>query len=175
MIVTATDLKTNLGKYLDLLETEEIIVTRNGRKIAKLVKEDDDTLADIRALYGILAGSELSIMTDEQLKEVIHQERSARYDRVDRNAAGREFLGQFAGQHFHARLADAVRASVGRRTFFVNRRYVDDPSPSCSFHCPQSPLRTEKSAFEIRVEHTIEDFFGIIGRRHPDFQTGVVD
>ena len=83
MIVTATDLKTNLGKYLDLLDSEDIIVTRNGRKIAKLVKEDDDTLTDIRALYGILAGSELSLMTDEEIKDVILQERSARYDRVD--------------------------------------------------------------------------------------------
>ena len=55
MVVTATDLKTNLGKYLDLLDTEDIIVTRNGRKVAKLVRDEEDVLAEVQSLYGILA------------------------------------------------------------------------------------------------------------------------
>ncbi|MCL6591100.1 MAG: type II toxin-antitoxin system Phd/YefM family antitoxin [Firmicutes bacterium] len=36
MIVNATDLKNNLGKYLRLCAREDIIITSNGRKIAKL-------------------------------------------------------------------------------------------------------------------------------------------
>ena len=36
MIVNATDLKNNLGKYLRLSAGEEIIITSNGRKVAKL-------------------------------------------------------------------------------------------------------------------------------------------
>jgi len=55
MVVTSTDLKTNLGKYLDLLDTEDIIVTRNGRKVARLIREEEDVLAEVQSLYGILA------------------------------------------------------------------------------------------------------------------------
>jgi prevent-host-death family protein len=36
MIVNATDLKNNLGKYLRLSIREEIIITSNGRKVARL-------------------------------------------------------------------------------------------------------------------------------------------
>jgi len=39
MQVSFTELKANLGEYLDLLGTGDIIITRNGRKIARLVKE----------------------------------------------------------------------------------------------------------------------------------------
>ena len=55
MVVTATDLKTNLGKYLDLLDTEDIIITRNGRRVAKLIRDEEDVLAEVQSLYGILA------------------------------------------------------------------------------------------------------------------------
>lgn len=37
MIVTATEFKTNFGKYLDLLHSEDIFITRNGKTVAKLV------------------------------------------------------------------------------------------------------------------------------------------
>ena len=83
MQVSSTELKTNLGKYLDLLATEDIIITRNGRKIAKLMKEEDETLSEVRSLFGILADSELSRLTDDEIKGVIHEERSKRYDRAD--------------------------------------------------------------------------------------------
>ena len=36
MFITATELKTNLGKYLILAETEDIYITRNGKVVAKL-------------------------------------------------------------------------------------------------------------------------------------------
>jgi len=62
---------------------EEIIITRNGRKIAKLVKEADDTISVVRSLYGILAGSDLSHLSGVELKNIIRDERSKRYDRVD--------------------------------------------------------------------------------------------
>lgn len=41
MIVNATDLKNNLGKYLRLSAGEEIIITSNGRKVAKLTAYND--------------------------------------------------------------------------------------------------------------------------------------
>ena len=67
MVVTATDFKTNLGKYLDLLDTEDIIITRNGRRIAKLIKDEEDVLAEVQSLYGILAPSGASGLEEESL------------------------------------------------------------------------------------------------------------
>ena len=75
MIVTATDLKTNLGKYLDLLDTEDIIITRNGRRIARLIRDEEDILAEVQSLYGILATN------DPETPE----EGEARNDRIDRH------------------------------------------------------------------------------------------
>ncbi|MCL2811943.1 MAG: type II toxin-antitoxin system Phd/YefM family antitoxin [Clostridia bacterium] len=80
MMISSTEFKTNLGKYLDLVTGEDIIITRNGRKIAKLVKEEDATVSDIRSLFGILANTEASRMSDSEVKEAIHAERSKRYD-----------------------------------------------------------------------------------------------
>ncbi|MCL1873842.1 MAG: type II toxin-antitoxin system Phd/YefM family antitoxin, partial [Clostridiales bacterium] len=75
MIVTSTEFKTNLGKYLDLINREEVIITRNGRKIAKLVREEDDALSSLRSLRGIIADPELSQATDTQIRDIIAQER----------------------------------------------------------------------------------------------------
>lgn len=36
MIVTATEFKTNFGKYLDMVTKEDIFITRNGKTIAKV-------------------------------------------------------------------------------------------------------------------------------------------
>ena len=83
MLVTTTDFKTNLGKYLDMVNNEEITITRNGRKIAKLICAEDNALSEIRSLFGILADTGLSRMNDDEIKSVIYEERSKRYDRVD--------------------------------------------------------------------------------------------
>ncbi|MTI94690.1 MAG: type II toxin-antitoxin system Phd/YefM family antitoxin [Firmicutes bacterium] len=37
MIVTTTDLQNSFGKYLQLCQTEEIIITKNGKPLAKLL------------------------------------------------------------------------------------------------------------------------------------------
>ena len=41
MIVNSTDLKNNLGKYLRQPVKEEIIITSNGRRVAKLSPCED--------------------------------------------------------------------------------------------------------------------------------------
>lgn len=83
MFVTSTEFKTNLGRYLDLVTGEDIIITRNGRRVAKLIKEEDDAVSDIRSLFGILADTELSQMDDAGIRSVIREERCKRYDRAD--------------------------------------------------------------------------------------------
>jgi len=83
MRVTSTEFKTNFGKYLDIVADEDIIITRNGRKIAKLVKEEDDILSDVRSLYGILADSPLSGMSDREIKGIIRDGRGKKHDSDD--------------------------------------------------------------------------------------------
>ncbi len=54
MIITATELKSNLGRYLELAEKEEIVITRNGKRIARLIDANQDKSAIVRSLRGIL-------------------------------------------------------------------------------------------------------------------------
>ena len=37
MQVTTTDFKLNLDKYLKLVQTEDILITKNGKPVAKLI------------------------------------------------------------------------------------------------------------------------------------------
>ena len=53
MVVTATEFKTDSSKYLDLLPSEDIYITRNGKSVAKMVNPN------VRAadtLSGLLVG-----------------------------------------------------------------------------------------------------------------------
>ncbi len=54
MSITATELKTNLGKYLLLAETEDIYITRNGKVVAKLSNPYQDRVDVAKSLFGIL-------------------------------------------------------------------------------------------------------------------------
>jgi len=54
LIITATELKTNIGKYLRLAETEDIIITKNNKPIAKLTSLREDKLATLNDLVGIV-------------------------------------------------------------------------------------------------------------------------
>lgn len=52
MSITATELKTNLEKYLLLAETKDIFITRNSRTIAKLTSPYQNKLDTVDALFG---------------------------------------------------------------------------------------------------------------------------
>lgn len=54
MSITATELKTNLSKYLLLAEKEDIYITRNGRVVAKLTSPYQNRVDTARSLFGIL-------------------------------------------------------------------------------------------------------------------------
>lgn len=49
--VTATEFKTNFGKYLGLIATEDIFITRNGKTVAKVVNPQ---VSAVDSLYGLL-------------------------------------------------------------------------------------------------------------------------
>ncbi len=73
MVVTATEFKMNIGKYLTLADTEDIIITRNGRGVAKLTNAKDAKLVALHSVRGVIKDS------DQSLND-IRNERLAKYD-----------------------------------------------------------------------------------------------
>ncbi|MDR0293077.1 MAG: type II toxin-antitoxin system prevent-host-death family antitoxin [Oscillospiraceae bacterium] len=65
MVITATELKTNIGKYLSLAMTEDVVVTKNGKGIVKLTNIQQDKLAVLDSLVGLIADNR---MTPEEAK-----------------------------------------------------------------------------------------------------------
>ena len=45
MIITATEFKTNLGKYLEIAASQDIFITKNGKNIARLTSPAVNKLA----------------------------------------------------------------------------------------------------------------------------------
>lgn len=75
MNITATELKTNIGKYLTMAAEEEIIITKNGKKIAKLTSATEDKVEIAKSLFGILP-SDVSL-------EKAREERLSKHERAD--------------------------------------------------------------------------------------------
>lgn len=65
MSITATELKTNLSKYLLLAATEDVYITRNGKVIAKLSNPYQDRLDIAESLFGSVPAT----MTLEEARE----------------------------------------------------------------------------------------------------------
>ncbi len=57
MIVSLTEFKTDLDRYLRLVEEEEILITENGRNVAQLTPPPKDKLALLESLCGTLPGT----------------------------------------------------------------------------------------------------------------------
>ena len=54
MLITATELKRNLGRYLLLAETEDIYITKNGKIVAKLSNPQQGRADNAKSLFEIL-------------------------------------------------------------------------------------------------------------------------
>ena len=67
MIVTATEFKTNLGKYLEMAAKQDIFITKNGKSIARLTSPTVNKLAVLDSLVGIV--SEDSAMDEETIRK----------------------------------------------------------------------------------------------------------
>lgn len=50
MIVTATEFKANLGKYLELIAKEDIFITSNGKTVAKVVNPQSSAVDSLRGM-----------------------------------------------------------------------------------------------------------------------------
>jgi len=70
--ITATEFKTNLGHYLDLVPTEDIWVTKNGKYVVRLVNPN---VSAVDAISGLLKGK----ISEETDRYAIREERISRY------------------------------------------------------------------------------------------------
>ena len=76
MQVTATEFKLNLGKYLELVNTEEIWISKNGKTVAKLVNPN---ISAVEAISGILKGK----ADGETSLQALREERLSKYEMHD--------------------------------------------------------------------------------------------
>lgn len=67
MIITATEFKTNLGKYLEIAASQDIFITKNGKKIARLTSPAVNKLALLDDLVGIIP--ENQTMDEDTIRE----------------------------------------------------------------------------------------------------------
>ena len=63
MLVALSDLKVNVGKYVDLAETEDVIITKYGKPAAKIIRYDKEPwylkklpekIVSVESLFGTL-------------------------------------------------------------------------------------------------------------------------
>lgn len=76
MIVNATEFKNKVGKYLELMKKEEIIISRNGKQIAKLIPIDKPSTPNVDGLLDLLQKSkkvandiDIDKLAEERFKE----------------------------------------------------------------------------------------------------------
>ena len=81
MIINSTEVQNNFGKYLQLVDSEDIVITRNGKKVARLVKfrEDDDYV--IRESSSAYSHKGMKVSYEEFLE--ITRESENRYEYID--------------------------------------------------------------------------------------------
>ena len=78
--ITATELKTNMGKYLKLAAREEIGITKNGKLIAKLVPARE-RVTD--SLIGVMNSGALPEGFDGDYRSLLHEMRLEDYENND--------------------------------------------------------------------------------------------
>lgn len=72
MIVTATEFKSNVGKFLQISQDEDVLIMKNGKLISKLIraKQDDEVKRKKEALRRVAGFLECAKDTDiDKLRE----------------------------------------------------------------------------------------------------------
>jgi len=70
MIVNSTDVQNSFGKYLDMAASQEIVITRNGKAVARLVGINIQEQSLAERLRGIIP--------DDVNEKAIRDERMSR-------------------------------------------------------------------------------------------------
>ena len=53
MTITATEFKMNMGKYLEMVQMEDITITKNGKPIGVLVSPGVNTVRKLRGIISV--------------------------------------------------------------------------------------------------------------------------
>ena len=70
MIVTATEFKTNFGKYLEMVAKEDIFITRNGKTIAKVINPQVSAVDSLRGmLKNVPSDIDMDSLREERLSK----------------------------------------------------------------------------------------------------------
>lgn len=72
MVITATELKTNIGKYLSIAMTEDVVIKKNGKGIVKLTNLQDDKLAVLDSLIGVIPDTGMTL-EEAKAERLAHQ------------------------------------------------------------------------------------------------------
>ena len=56
--ITTSELKANISHYISIVEKEDILITRNGKTVAKLIAQKPDKVEMTKSLFGILKGAD---------------------------------------------------------------------------------------------------------------------
>jgi antitoxin (DNA-binding transcriptional repressor) of toxin-antitoxin stability system len=76
MLVTATEFKNNIGKYLSLVSQEDIFITKNGKNVAKLSNTKQNKVDIVKSLIGSVPNSGITLNDTRK-------ERLSRYENAD--------------------------------------------------------------------------------------------
>jgi prevent-host-death family protein len=69
MLVSLSELKANPGKYVSMADKQDIFITKNGKRVARLTSASPNKMACAKALFGILPGDvDLDSAREERLK-----------------------------------------------------------------------------------------------------------
>ena len=60
MLISATELKANIGKYLDTASREDVFVSRKGKIVARISSPANDRFELLDSLVGIASDSGLT-------------------------------------------------------------------------------------------------------------------
>lgn len=72
VVVTATEFKTNLSKYLNKLLSEDIFITQDGKMVAKMVNPN---VSAVESISGLLSGK----LPDDFDAKMLREGRLERY------------------------------------------------------------------------------------------------
>ncbi len=67
--ISVSELKTNTGKYVTMAMSHDILITKNGKPVARLTTAKADKVAAAKELFGILPKHvDLESAREERLK-----------------------------------------------------------------------------------------------------------
>ena len=79
MQIALSELKTNVGKYVDLAETQDVVITKYGSPVAKIIRYDKEpwylkkmpeTVTSVEQLFGTLPSDvDLEDVKNERLSK----------------------------------------------------------------------------------------------------------